>query len=153
MNSVPHKTFEDLHQRAVTSCSDKNESLQSNFQRTFSRLEVMVYNNLKPGKEVMVYNNLKPGKHIFRSSNGVYFISRQNFEKSLTVVHISTVQGRTPLYLDIFRTGWACKIKQIFKPFKTHSQISKSVFPVNITNFFDSFSHSARLFKRLQKVD
>ena len=141
MNSVPHKTFEDLHQRAVTSCSDKNESLQSNFQRTFSRLEVMVY------------NNLKPGKHIFRSSNGVYFISRQNFEKSLTVVHISTVQGRIPLYLDIFRTGWACKIKQIFKPFKTHSQISKSVFPVNITNFFDSFSHSARLFKRLQKVD
>ena len=141
MNSVPHKTFEDLHQRAVTSCSDKNESLQSNFQRTFSRLEVMVY------------NNLKPGKHIFRSSNEVYFTSRQNFEKSLTVVHISTVQGRTPLHLDIFRTGWACKIKQIFKPFKTHSQISKSVFPVNITNFFDSFSHSARLFKRLQKVD
>ena len=59
--------------------------------------------------EVMVYNNLKPGKHIFRSSNKVFFTSRQNFEASLTVVHISSVQGCTPTprfliaFFDMFK--------------------------------------------------
>ena len=130
MKSVPHKTFKDLH---FTICSEKNKR---NFQRTFSRVKVIVY------------NNLKPGKHIFRSSNKVFFTSRQNFEASLTVVHTSSVQGCIPLYLNIFRAVWDCKIKQILKPFKAHSQISKSVFPVSIINFFDSFSHSAHPFKR-----
>ena len=46
--------------------------------------------------EVMVYNTLKPEGHIFRSSNWLFLTTTQNFEASLRIFHISSVQDCTP---------------------------------------------------------
>ena len=53
--------------------------------------------------EVMVYNNLKPEGHIFRNSNWVFFTSTQNFEVSLRIVYISSVQDCTPTPEDMVK--------------------------------------------------
>ena len=46
--------------------------------------------------EVMVYNDLKPEGHIFCSSNWVFLTTTQYFEASLRIFHISSVQDCTP---------------------------------------------------------
>ena len=60
--------------------------LQRNFERMFLRLEVMVY------------NNLKPEGHIFCSSNWVFFTSTHNFEVFLRIVYLSSVQDLIALF-------------------------------------------------------
>ena len=86
MKSVPHKTLKTCTRELLIFAQGKMKVFKGIFKGRFQDLKYII----------MVYNNLKPGKHIFRSSSKVFFTSRQNFQASLRVVHISSVQGCTP---------------------------------------------------------
>ena len=96
-----HETFKDLHQRAVFICSEKSKSLQRNFQRMFSILEVMIY------------NNLKSEEHMFRCSDQVFFTSRQNL-KSIPKNSSHFKRARLYPYVKVFNS--------VFDMFKLYIQ-------------------------------